>query len=122
MTTRVDFFIPQGTDWSEGMNFTNDDNSPVNLTGYNLFGSVKASFYSNNVIANLTLVVLNAAAGNAAISLNAATTSNMSAGKYVYTVDMLDNVGFTTRVLDGILTIRASTLVNPPNNGEPSNG
>jgi hypothetical protein len=121
-TAKVDLIVDQGSDWSEGINFNNDDGTPVDLTGYSFLGTLKTSFYSNTVIANINVTIINAPVGNAAISMNSATSSNLSAGNYVYNINMIDNYGFVTKILGGLFTLRPSTLINPPpNGGAPSN-
>ena len=47
----------------------------------------------------------NAANGNVIISLNAATTTNIKAGRYLYDVKMTDTANVVTRVVEGIITI-----------------
>jgi len=120
-TTKVDLITDQGSDWSESIDFNYDDGTPVNLTGYSFSGILKTSYFSNTTIANITITVLNAPVGNTVMSMNAATTANLSAGNYVFNINMIDSSGFTTNILQGVFTIRPSTLVIPPNNGSPSN-
>lgn len=120
-TTKVDLIVDQGADWSESVDFNNDDGTPVNLTGYSFLGTLKTSYFSNTTIANFVITVLNAPVGNTVMSMNAATTANLSAGNYVYNVKMVDNLGLTTNIMQGIFTVRPSVLVVPPNNGSPSN-
>ena len=118
----LDLFINQGEDWSSGMDFVNEDDSPVDLTGYTFQTAIKNSYFHGNVAANIAMTVINAPAGNVIASLNAATTGNLSAGTYVYDVVMIDTIGNSTKILGGNLTIKPSTNVNPPNNGMPANG
>jgi hypothetical protein len=120
-TTKLDLVIDQGTDWSTSLDFNNDDGTPVNLTGYLFSSVIKTSYFSNVNVSNFIVTVLNAPVGNAVMSMNAATSSNLSAGNYVYNVNMLDNAGLITNILNGVLVIRPSTLIVPPNNGAPSN-
>lgn len=119
--TRIDLVIDQGTDWSESVDFNNDDGTPVDLTGYSFLGSIKTSYYSNTTISNFIITVLNAPVGNAVMSMNSAITSNLSAGDYIYNVQMVDRSGFVTNIMNGLFTVRPSTLILPPNNGAPSN-
>jgi hypothetical protein len=121
MSIPVNFFITQGEDWFDGVNFNHDDNSPYDLTGVTFQAPVKNSYQANSV-ADFTITVINAPAGNATISMNAAVSSNLSAGKYLYNVMMLDAANNTTKIFGGLLTILPSTSVTAPNNGLPPYG
>jgi hypothetical protein len=38
-------------------------------------------------------------------TLNAATTANIKAGRYLFDVKQVDNVNTTTRLIEGIITV-----------------
>ena len=97
--------IDQGSTFLSTVDLVADDGTPINLTGYTLASQIRKSYYSLNPTANLTITVLNAAAGNVTISLDAANTSNIRAGRYLYDIKMQSNIGVVTRIVEGIVTI-----------------
>jgi hypothetical protein len=97
--------VDQGTTYESTLDLVNDDGSAINVTNYIFSGQIRKSYYSNNSTANLTITVSNAANGNIIISLNAATTTNIKAGRYLYDVKMTDTSNTVTRVVEGIITI-----------------
>jgi hypothetical protein len=97
--------VDQGTTFESTLDLVNDDNSAINVTNYVFSGQIRKSYYSSNATANLTITVVNAANGNVNISLNAATTTNITAGRYLYDIKMTDTANTVTRIVEGIITI-----------------
>jgi hypothetical protein len=109
MTTNL--YINQGADWFDSLDFANDDNTPLNITGYTFESAFRTSYYTANTSGNLTVTIVNSVAGNTILSMNAATSANVAAGVYVYDVVMIDTFGITTRVLQGQLTIKPGVTI-----------
>lgn len=105
MASFVELSCDQGTDFSVNIDLTNDDGSTINVTNYTFSSSVRKSYYSANTTANLTVAIASAANGNVALSMNAATTANIKAGRYLYDIKMKDSANVTSRVIEGIITV-----------------
>jgi len=105
MANQVELFCDQGTDFSYALDISNDDGTAVNVANYTFTSSIRKSYYSSSVTANLTISVLSAANGNVQLSMNAATTSNIKAGRYLYDVKMVNNTNTTFRIIEGIITV-----------------
>jgi len=105
MAQFVELELDQGTDFNFDLNLTNDDGVAINVANYAFTSSIRKSYYSTSVSANLTVTVINAANGNVICALNAATTSNIKAGRYLFDVKQIDNVNITTRLVEGIITV-----------------
>jgi hypothetical protein len=105
MASFVELSCDQGTDFSVNIDLTNDDGSTINVTNYTFSSSIRKSYYSANATANLTVTIASAANGNVALSMNAATTANIKAGRYLYDVKMKDSSNTTSRVIEGIITV-----------------
>lgn len=98
----VDIYLNQGASFSKVINLkdsTTGANS--NIVGYSANSSLKRSFYSQNISANMTCVVTNATNGEITISMTYANTSNLKPGVYLY--DVLVNKPDSTkeRILQG---------------------
>lgn len=105
MAQFVELELDQGTDFNFDLDLTTDSRVPINVADYTFSSSIRKSYYSSSVTANLTLSVINTANGNISFTLNAATTSNIKAGRYLFDVKQIDNVNTTTRLVEGIITI-----------------
>jgi hypothetical protein len=97
--------VDQGSTFETNLDLVADDGTSINLTNYIFSGQIRKSYYSNNATANLTITVTDAANGNLNLSLNAATTTNIKAGRYLYDVKMTDTANTVTRIVEGIITI-----------------
>lgn len=97
--------IDQGSTYESQLDLVNDDGSAINVAGYVFNAQIRKSYYSLNPTANMTITIVNSANGNVTLSLNAATTSNIKAGRYVYDVKMMDTANTVTRIVEGIITI-----------------
>ena len=105
MAQFIELDLDQGTDFNFDLDLTQDDGSVINVTNYTFSSSIRKSFYSSGVTANLAVTILDAANGNVYLSLNAATTSNIKAGRYLFDVKQIDNANVTTRLVEGIITV-----------------
>lgn len=105
MATFLELYCDQGTDFNFTIDLTNDDGTAINVTNYAITSSIRKSYYSSSVTANLTVAVLNAANGNVSLSMNAATTSKIKAGRYLYDIKMKDSANTVSRVIEGIITV-----------------
>jgi len=101
----AELIVDQGATYESELDLVNDDGNTINVAGYVFTGQIRKSYYSVKPAANLTISVTDAANGNVLISLNAATTANIKAGRYVYDVKMTDTANVVTRIVEGIITI-----------------
>lgn len=116
----LNLYFDQGTDWSAYIVLTNPDQTYINIANYTFTSQFKTGFYSLNVTSNLVCTIVDAANGNVELSLDAANTANIIAGKYVYDVFQVDTNSKTSKIQAGTLTIVPSvTGITPPANGEP---
>ena len=63
---------------------------------------MRKSYYSLN---SYSFSVTGNSTGYITLSMNTATTSSIYPGRYVYDVDVVDNVGIKSRIVEGIITV-----------------
>jgi hypothetical protein len=97
--------LDQGTTFETSIDLTNDDGSAINVTNFLFSSQIRKSYYSTNVTANITTTIVDAPNGNVKLSVTAANTANIKAGRYLYDVKMTTASGVTTRVIEGIITV-----------------
>jgi len=96
--------LEQGATFSTTVNVEDVQGSAINLAGYSTLSQIRKSYYSTTANTFTTTVTSNAN-GEITISMTAANTANLSAGRYVY--DLLITAPNTTktRVVEGIVIV-----------------
>lgn len=102
MAQKVNIVLDQGTTFSTTYTFTGDNNDPIDFTGYTAAAQMRKSYASNSSFA-FTVGLSNS--GVVALTMNAATSSSITAGRYVYDLQVTDLNGVTSRLVEGIVTV-----------------
>jgi hypothetical protein len=106
MAAYVELYMDQGTTFRNVINLTDDlTNSYINVSGYQVRSQMRRSYYSANATANLVCTITDSANGEITMSLDAANTSNIKAGRYLFDLETVDRSNITVRVLEGIITV-----------------
>jgi len=95
------FPIDQGTDFEMTINLTDDNGDDVIVTDYEARGQIRKHYASTNSVSFTTAL----ANGELVLSLTAAQTANIVAGRYVYDVELIDDANTVYRLLEGMVTI-----------------
>lgn len=96
--------IDQGSDFVAEFDLENDNETPVNLSGAQVYSQFRKSFGSS-VGYSFTSSIVNANNGKISIALSGVQSSAIKPGRYLYDVEILSYSGVKTRVVEGILTI-----------------
>jgi DNA-directed RNA polymerase alpha subunit len=106
MAAYVELYMDQGTTFNNIINLTDDvTNLALNISGYVVRSQMRRSYYSANATANITCTISNAANGEITMSMTAANTSNIKAGRYLFDLETIAPGDVVTRVLEGIITV-----------------
>ena len=111
MADKVNLYADQGTDFEIKFVISYSNNQLVDLTSYDVYGSLKKYYTSNNQI-NMTME--KDVANSIIVAKIPSTVSSSLDGRYVYDIKMVDtNIsGKTTRVVEGIITITPEVTKN----------
>lgn len=96
--------IDQGSDFRTRLTLENDDDTPMNLTGFTVYSQFRKS-YSSSTAYTFTCTIINAVAGIVELELTGAASSNIKPGRYLYDVEVVAPGGSKTRVVEGIITL-----------------
>lgn len=97
--------IDQGTTYSITITVTDDTGSARNLTGYTGRAQLRRSYYTTTNT-SFTVTIDNPGEGEIDLSLTAANTSALKAGRYVYDLELVqDNTSTVERIVEGIVTV-----------------
>jgi hypothetical protein len=102
-----DFEIEQGADWSQELNFTNPDGTPMILTGYGFEFVLAPCYESAASVITLTVgsgITVTPLTGIVVLAMTKAQTLLIEAGKYKYELNSI-LAGVTDRVLKGTLPV-----------------
>lgn len=103
MAKKQNIVVDQGTSFNTTISMYADDGSVLNLTGYTCSSKIKKSYTSINSISFATSISGND--GIITLSLTPEQTANVSYGRYLYDVELIDSSNNVTRVIEGIVTI-----------------
>ena len=102
MATKLNLFIDQGTDFTTTIEIADEEGNPIDLTSYTGRSQMRKHYTSNTYHA---FTVSGNANGVITVSMNAATTANISGGRYVWDLEMVAPGNVVSRIVEGIVTI-----------------
>lgn len=103
MALKANLLIDQGSTYSTTLSLTTETDEAMDLTGYSGAAQIRKHYTSSNSYS--FVVDLNSVAGTVLLSMSANTTANLTAGRYVYDVEIISASGAVTRVVEGIVTV-----------------
>lgn len=109
MAEYVELFLDQGTDQNFTITLTDDTTgNAVNLQGYSANSQMRTSYVTANAAAIFTVTFTDIPNGNVTLSMNASTTSNIPAGKYLFDLKLISPANTVTRPIEGIVIVTPS--------------
>ena len=102
MAQKVNIIIDQGTTFNTRFVITDVNDDPINFTGYTANSQMRKSYTSST---SYTFSITLNAIGEIYLNMSASTTGSIPAGRYVYDVEVENNTGIRSRVVEGIVTV-----------------
>lgn len=102
MATKSNLVIDQGATFSTDLTLTDENGDMLNLVGYTANSQIRKWYTSTNSISFSTIT--NTDAGIVTLSLTANQTAALTAGRYVYDVEISDGTTIS-RIVEGIVTV-----------------
>lgn len=104
MALKANIVIDQGTSFETTIDVTDEDGNIVNLTGYTGAAQMR-KHYTSSAQTSFTVAIANTT-GQVTLSLNAATSNTITAGRYVYDLELTETAtSIVTRLVEGIVTV-----------------
>jgi hypothetical protein len=100
MAFKVNLVIDQGTTYNLYVELNDDNGNPLSGDDYTAAAKLRKHYGSANST-SFTAALSNNGTGVLTLSLTAAQTANLQAGKYVYDVELADSSNNITRVFEG---------------------
>lgn len=104
MATISNLYVDQGSDYATIITVTSAGNIPLNLTGYTVKSQMRKS-YSSSVFHNFNATIYDAPTGRVKITLTAAQSELIIAGRWLYDVEITSQAGVRKRVVEGVVTV-----------------
>ena len=105
MAQFVELTMDQGTHFGVDITVLNDDGSTRNVAGSTFTSSIRKSYFSSAVTANLVITAYYAANGIIFANANSAITSNIKPGRYLYDIKEVSSANLVSRLVEGIITV-----------------
>lgn len=104
MATISNMYIDQGSDFNAIITLTNQDSTPINLTGCTVKSQFRKSYQSSRST-DFQVVIYSAVEGKIRLSLPASVSADLYAGRFLYDVEITTSYGERKRVLEGIVVL-----------------
>lgn len=102
MATQVNLLIDQGATFSTVIDLVDENGVPVNLSSYTGASQLRRHYTSSNATSFSVSLTSN---GVVTLALTANQTASLTAGRYVYDVEVTDTGGIVSRIVEGIVTV-----------------
>jgi hypothetical protein len=104
MATAKNLVVEQGATFSQNIVVSDAYKTPLDLTDYEYRGQLRKSYGSKTYTA-FTITSEDPTTGELVLFLTATQTTALREGRYVYDIEIEDEDGIVTRVLEGIITV-----------------
>lgn len=104
MATIANLYVDQGSNYSNIITVTGSNGQALNLSGYTVASQMRKSYQSSTAHA-FTASVYDAATGKIRLQLSPTQSEAITAGRWLYDVEITSSSGTKTRVAEGIVTI-----------------
>jgi len=101
MAAKTNIVIDQGTDFNSSFTFTDEADDPIDFSIYTANSQLRKTYSSTTAYSFQTSLANN---GIITLSMNAATTANLSPGRYVYDLEV-EASGVRSRLVEGVVTV-----------------
>lgn len=105
---QVNFLCPQGSTFDKTITYKIDE-VPVDLTGYSSRLQVREFHYSTSALLDLSSpdngMTMGGSAGTINIFIDSSTTTDLSAGNWVYDLEIESSGGIVTRLIEGAFIV-----------------
>lgn len=105
MSTIVNLYVDQGSDFTANVEVLQDDGTAMNLLGFDTIASIKRSYYSATSYGFISNIA-NISGGIVKLTLPAANSNIMKPGRYLYDLRISDIASSSNiRIVEGIVTL-----------------
>lgn len=108
MATKVNLQIDQASSFITSFTIFDDNDNPIDFTGYTVNSQCKKSYTSAN---NYPFVATASNTGLITLTMNYITSGSMAPGRYVYDIEVVDVNSIHSRLIEGIVTVNPAVTI-----------
>ena len=97
--------ILQGSDFPLRILLRNEDDTPFDLTDYNVRGSIRYKYFNSDVVLDLQPAITSIPSGQIDFQVPGTGTTGIAPTRYVYDMEIYNSTGNVTRILMGRVEI-----------------
>ncbi len=102
MAEKVNIVMDQGTTFNTSFTFSDNNDTPIDFSSYSANSQIRKS-YTSSTAYNFTVGLGNN--GVITLSMNSATSSTITAGRYLYDLEVQDANSVRSRLVEGIVSV-----------------
>lgn len=102
MAVRANIQVDQGASFTAQVQLNDPIGTPIDLSSYSVAAKLRKNYASIN---SVSFSASGNSSGTIVLSMNAAVTTALSSGRFVYDVLLTDGSGTKVRVLEGQVTV-----------------
>lgn len=110
MAIKAHLSMDAGATFHTEIELVNDDDEPMDLTGYTVTAAMRKSATAS--VAHRFLATHDAAGGKIFLDMSADTTLTIVPGRYLYDAFIVAPTGQVTKIVEGVVTVNASISLN----------
>jgi hypothetical protein len=103
MSIKANIVIDQGSTFQTSINVTDEDDQPIDLTGYSAAAQMRKHYTSSNAYSFFASI--SPTLGIVTLAMTANVTNTIAPGRYMYDCELTDSNQATTRLIEGIVTV-----------------
>jgi hypothetical protein len=104
MAVKIPMVIDQGTTFNSEIELTDQDGNDLDVTNMHAYAQMRKHYTSTNAT-SFSCALSN---GMLVLSLTAEQTNTLSAGRYVYDIELVDGSNNVHRLFEGVVTVTPS--------------
>jgi hypothetical protein len=99
-------YMDQGADFSTGITLYADGGMvPLDMTGYTFKAQMRKSYMSSTAYTFTCTIADPASLGIVILTMSSSTTDTIKPGRYLYDIEMVDDTGYKTRPVEGVVIV-----------------
>jgi archaellum component FlaF (FlaF/FlaG flagellin family) len=102
MASKVNIVIDQGTTFNTTYTINDAQGEPIDFTGYTASSQIRKTYTSSTAY---DFTVTMTSLGQVTLSMTADSTGIITAGRYVYDIEVQDLSGIRSRIVEGLVTV-----------------
>lgn len=102
MATKVNLVVDQGSTFQTSITFNDESGNTINFSTYSGAAQLRKHYTSSNSTGFSVSLTSN---GVITLGLTANQTGNLTAGRYVYDLEVTDSSNQVSRLIEGIVTV-----------------